>query len=169
MASIVTALLALSLIAAGTGSVRSAFLKASPVCTQAALDGVDPPSRTYSFRPRVPLVGFYQWENNNGYCGEVSLMQSGLALGQWISQFNARSIASPFANSIAQTGSSTEGRIKFLSQLLLDDFAPTGTTSGNSFGNAAANMKLVATAFKSSQQKSGTQVRPATSTLQRHP
>jgi hypothetical protein len=111
----------------------------------------------------VPLVGFYQWESNNGYGAETSLLQSGLALGQWISQFNARAIATPFARNISQTGNPMEGRIKFLSQMLLDDYAPPGTTTGNSFGTAAANMKLVATAFKSSEQASGNAVSAALS------
>lgn len=137
---------------------------ASAACSQTSLDSMIPPSRTYSFRPRVPLVGFYQWANNNGYCGEVSLLQSGLALGQWISQFNARSIASAYASNIAQTGSPYEGRIEFLSQLLLDDFMPPGYANANNFGTAAANMKLNATAFKSSLQQSGTLVRTGPST-----
>jgi hypothetical protein len=128
---------------------------ADAACTQADLDGSSPPTRRYSFRPKNPLQGFYQWHNNNGYCGEASLIQSGLALGQWTSQYSVRSVASPFAASIAQTGTATEGNIKFLSQLLLDDFAPRGTTTGNSFGTAAANLKLVATPFNSALQKSG--------------
>lgn len=32
----------------------------------------------------------YQWETNMGYCGEVSLIVSGLALGQYISQYDSR-------------------------------------------------------------------------------
>lgn len=36
-----------------------------------------------------------QWNGNFGYCGEVSLISAGLYYGQYISQYDARSIASP--------------------------------------------------------------------------
>jgi hypothetical protein len=36
-----------------------------------------------------------QWEENYGYCGEVSLISAGLYYGQYISQYDARAIASP--------------------------------------------------------------------------
>lgn len=35
----------------------------------------------------------YQWDANNGYCGEVSLISAGLYYGQYASQYNVRSIA----------------------------------------------------------------------------
>ena len=35
----------------------------------------------------------YQWENNAGYCGEVSLISAGLYYGQYVSQYDARAIA----------------------------------------------------------------------------
>jgi len=38
----------------------------------------------------VPIQPFYQWENNYGYCGEVSLMEAALANGEWISQYDTR-------------------------------------------------------------------------------
>lgn len=118
------------------------------------MDGSAPTARTFQFRSAVPLQGFYQWESNNGYCGEVSLMQSGLSLGQWSSQFNTRAIASPFAASIAQTGRSTSG-INFYSQLLLDDEAPPSASGANSFANAATNLRLQAKAFNSAGQATG--------------
>jgi len=34
-----------------------------------------------------------QWVNNNGYCGEVSLISAGLYYGQYISQYDIRAIA----------------------------------------------------------------------------
>jgi hypothetical protein len=36
-----------------------------------------------------------QWEANNGYCGEVSFISAGLYFGQYCSQYEARSLASP--------------------------------------------------------------------------
>lgn len=35
----------------------------------------------------------YQWDSNNGYCGEVSLISAGLYYGQYISQYGARTAA----------------------------------------------------------------------------
>jgi hypothetical protein len=35
----------------------------------------------------------YQWENNYGYCGEVSFISAGLYFGQYISQYQARAAA----------------------------------------------------------------------------
>ena len=34
-----------------------------------------------------------QWNENNGYCGEVSLISAGLYYGQYLSQYDARSLA----------------------------------------------------------------------------
>ena len=36
-----------------------------------------------------------QWNGNYGYCGEVSFISAGLYFGQYISQYDARAIASP--------------------------------------------------------------------------
>src|SRR5215469_15565962 len=36
-----------------------------------------------------------QWDSNFGYCGEVSFISAGLKYGQYISQFDARALASP--------------------------------------------------------------------------
>jgi hypothetical protein len=38
--------------------------------------------RIAALTPRVPIQPFYQWQNNNGYCGEVSMIEAGLANGQ---------------------------------------------------------------------------------------
>ena len=65
---------------------------AESACGQKLVDGATPPSTVFYIYPRQPLQPFYQWENNDGYCGEVSMMQAGLNNGQWMSQFNARLI-----------------------------------------------------------------------------
>lgn len=92
------------------------------------------------------------------YCGETSLLQTGLALGQWTSQFNVRAVASPFKSEQAQSGAS-EGRLDFFSQLLLDDMAPISTKKGNSWGKAAQYLHLNATPYNSAAQKPGLEVR----------
>jgi hypothetical protein len=39
-----------------------------------------------------------QWENNNGYCGEVSMISAGLYYGQYLSQYDVRANASSGAS-----------------------------------------------------------------------
>jgi len=43
---------------------------------------------------RNDLPNRLQWNENNGYCGEVSFIIAGLYYGQYISQYDARAIAS---------------------------------------------------------------------------
>ncbi len=143
---ILSALLALLLVS-GSGLPAAAI-----TCNQATLEPSMPAPLAYSFQPRAPVRPFYQWLNNNGYCGEVSLLEAGLANGQWISQANSRSIASPFT-SYTQTGRKTG--IKFYSQMLLDDYAKPTTTTAVSYGKAALYMKLAATSYPSSVQTTG--------------
>ena len=78
-------LLGLSTVTATTWSHA-----AEPNCTQNRLDGTKPPTTQFMVYPAHKVVPFYQWQSNNGYCGEVSLIQAGLNHGQWMSQFNAR-------------------------------------------------------------------------------
>ena len=61
-------------------------------CDQSRVDHTTMPSQSsyHIIQPAQPVVPFYQWENDNGYCGEVSMIQAGLSNGQWMSQFNAR-------------------------------------------------------------------------------
>jgi hypothetical protein len=42
--------------------------------------------------PAKPVQPFYQWDGNNGYCGEVSIIQGAMNHGMWMSQYNARLI-----------------------------------------------------------------------------
>ncbi|MFM0286921.1 hypothetical protein [Paraburkholderia megapolitana] len=49
-------------------------------------------SAAYSKELAVPPR--LQWEGNYGYCGEVSMISAGLYYGQYISQYDARAIAS---------------------------------------------------------------------------
>lgn len=71
----------------------------------------------------------HQWEANFGYCGEVSLISAGLYYGQYVSQYDARAIASKNADQ------STE-----VSQFLL----------GVNDAYAAAQMHLKATRWEGS-------------------
>lgn len=42
-----------------------------------------------------PLPPRLQWDANNGYCGETSFVSAGLHYGQYVSQYDARALASP--------------------------------------------------------------------------
>ena len=50
-------------------------------------------SSTYSQGNDIPPR--LQWEGNWGYCGEVSFISAGLYYGQYVSQYDARALASP--------------------------------------------------------------------------
>ncbi len=73
----------------------------APGCGQAQVErllGAPPPPgpSAHYIEPRGAVTPFYQWENNDGYCGEVSLMQAGLENGLWMSQFNTRLVCGAF-------------------------------------------------------------------------
>lgn len=42
----------------------------------------------------------FQWNSNSGYCGEVSMISAGLYYGQYLSQYDVRSYASPGKNQL---------------------------------------------------------------------
>jgi hypothetical protein len=50
-------------------------------------------STKYKLKNDIPLR--IQWDANSGYCGEVSMISAGLYYGQYLSQYDARAIASP--------------------------------------------------------------------------
>ncbi len=51
-----------------------------------------------------PISPRLQWNENNGYCGEVSFISAGLYYGQYLSQYDARSLA-------CNGGSQTENQL----------------------------------------------------------
>lgn len=90
-------------------------------------------NRTYSSGTTLPPR--VQWNANFGYCGEVSFISAGLYYGQYISQYDARAIASKNARQNLES-----------SQLLLgvNDVA------------TAKSMHLNATAFDTAKNPSST-------------
>ena len=68
----------------------------------------------------------YQWEHNGGYCGETSMISAGLYYGQYLSQYDMRSIASSGQPQNKKNGDD------YTSQLLL----------GNNDVKTANNLKL---------------------------
>ena len=93
------------------------------------------PAATATYSVVNPLPPRIQWNANDGYCGEASFISAGLAYGQYLSQYDARAIAS---NNGAQSRST--------SQLLLgvNDVA------------AAKAMHLAATPFNTAANPSST-------------
>ena len=57
--------------------------------------------------------------SNQGYCGETSLLQSAMGYGTWISQLNARTIATTFSKypQSGQPEGKPSGQKGFLSQV----------------------------------------------------
>lgn len=70
-------------VTVGVGSVLAGCVVAG--CGAA---GSDPYTVSNPLPPRL------QWNANNGYCGETSLISAGLYYGQYLSQYDARALAS---------------------------------------------------------------------------
>ena len=128
-------------------------------CGQRLVDGTTPPATTSYIYPRQAVLPFYQWENNDGYCGEVSLMQAGLNNGQWMSQFNARLVC---GTGLSQSGANGDcaahkGQVDYNAQLLIED-PNTGVSGPNPYANAAlcmANSRLNGSTFNYTGQPAG--------------
>ncbi len=132
---------------------------AEPSCGQQLVDGTIPPSTSFYIYPRQPLQPFYQWENNDGYCGEVSMIEAGLNNGQWMSQFNARLVC---GTGLSQSGlngacAAHHGEVNYNAQLLIED-PGTGVSGPNTYANAAlclSNSRLSGATFNYSAQTAG--------------
>jgi len=141
----------LALVLLDTIIVVPALEAAESNCTQNLVDGTTIPSTTSSIRLAPTVVPFYQWENDNGYCGEVSMMQAGLNNGQWMSQFNARLVC---GTGLSQSGpgswcSNHKNLPNYNAQLLIED-PNTGVSGPNPYANAAAclaNSRLSGTTY----------------------
>lgn len=107
--------------------------------------------------PAVPVQIIYQWNANNGYCGEASLISAGLANGQYMSQADARLACGAFMGkasggmgaSLLQSGEMGATSLNYNAQLLLED-AAAGVSGANDFGQGArcaANSGLKATTY----------------------
>jgi hypothetical protein len=130
-----------------------------PGCGQALVDGTTPPATAFYIYPRQPVTPFYQWENNRGYCGEVSMMIAGLNNGQWMSQYNARLIC---GTGLSQSGvngacAAHNNLPNYNAQLLIED-PNTGVTGPNVYADAAqciANSRLNGHTFQYTGQQTG--------------
>jgi hypothetical protein len=140
-----------SVIALSALSITMLAHAAEPNCTQNPLDGTTPPKRQFMLYPAQTVVPFYQWQSNNGYCGEVSMIQAGLNHGQWVSQFSARLLC---GTGLLQSGPrgwcrAHNNQPHHNAQLLLET-PGTGVTGPNDYANAPAclsNARLAATTY----------------------
>ncbi|MEI7544509.1 MAG: hypothetical protein WCJ53_06765 [Mycobacteriaceae bacterium] len=117
-----------------TAAVDNTVPRASTaVAAAAAPVAATPAATTYTAGSKLPPR--IQWDANYGYCGETAFISAGLNYGQYISQYDARALAS---NNTRQSLES--------SQLLLgvNDVA------------AAKAMHLSATAFNTTKQPTST-------------
>lgn len=107
--------------------------------------------------PAVPVQIVYQWNANNGYCGEASLISAGLANGQYMSQADARLACGAFMGkasvgkgaSLLQGGELGATIVNYNAQMLLE-YAGAGVSGENDFGQGArcaANSGLDAKAY----------------------
>lgn len=53
------------------------------------------PASAATYTDSLAIPARLQWNGNYGYCGEVSFISAGLYYGQYVSQYDARAIASP--------------------------------------------------------------------------
>jgi hypothetical protein len=133
------------------------LLAAAPGCGQAQVEkllGAPPPpaATRYYIYPRQGVTPYYQWESNDGYCGETSLISSGMVNGQWMSQYSGRLICGAFSGlatdgsgaSLLQAGNPLRKLPNYNAQLLIE--APdTGVSGPDDFAHAAlcgANARL---------------------------
>ncbi len=122
----------------------------SPTCTQSLADGTTPPATTAFIYPSRRITPFYQWIDNNGYCGEVSMIQAGMNNGQWASQYNARLLCGGQAGGTPLQQSGPDASCDQSAQLLLD------TSSSDSAPTCLSNFGLASQLFDYATEASGT-------------
>jgi hypothetical protein len=73
------------------------FARFCPLLAAAALVSAGAPAAgsPNAYVVTNPIPPRLQWDANWGYCGEVSFISAGLYYGQYISQYDARAVASP--------------------------------------------------------------------------
>jgi hypothetical protein len=132
---------------------------AEPNCNQTLVDGTSPPATAAFILPASPVTPFYQWENNNGYCGEVSLLQAGLAHGQWLDQLNTRLVC---GTGLSQSGPSgacaAHDHIANYNAQLLIETPGTGVSGSHIYADAPqcmANARLNGVTFPYETQATG--------------
>jgi hypothetical protein len=121
------------------------------------LENISAPALSHSFiYPKNAVIPFNQWQANDGYCGEVSLLQAGLNQGQWMSEFNARLIC---GTGLSQSGpdgycEAHHNIPNYNAQILLENERP-GDSPFASADLCLANARLAHQVFDYSKQAPG--------------
>jgi hypothetical protein len=137
---------------------QQAAIAEEPNCSQTKIDGSVAPTTTYFIYPRVPVKPFYQWENNNGYCGEVSIMEAGLNNGQWMSQYNARLVCGTGLSQSGPNGFCQTHHVPDFNAQVLIESPNTGVSGPNRYADAAmclSNSRLQATTYDYTVEQPG--------------
>lgn len=127
----------------------AAVLADGPECGQGlveqALGAMLPETTSLRFiEPTVAVQIIYQWNANNGYCGEASLVSAGMANGQYMSQADARLVCGAFMGkatdgtgaSLLQSGEMGAESLNSNAQMLLQD-VDAGMSGTNDFAHAS--------------------------------
>jgi hypothetical protein len=111
---------------------------------------------TSLIRPRQPVAPFFQWNGNNGYCGETSLIQAGMNQGQWMSEYNARLICGTGLSQSGPDGFCTAhgDMANYNAQLLIENPNP-GDSVFASAGLCLKNARLSYELYNYSAQPKG--------------
>jgi len=147
-----------------TGLMFNTANAAPTGCGQAVVESLlgapaPPAPSSYYIVPNATVAPFYQWESNNGYCGEVSMMSAGLANGQWLSQYNMRMVCGGFFGpevngsgaSLLQAGNPTGKSGNYNAEMLIEN-PSQGLTGPNDYdwaGRCASNAGLALAQYPS--------------------
>lgn len=106
--------------------------------------------------PTFAVTPYTQWNENNGYCGELSSIEAGMGVGQWMSQFNARQIC---GSGLSQSGpdgfcAAHKMNANYNAQFLFEDPNP-GDEPFDSASTCLANAHLNFTTFDYRNEPSG--------------
>jgi len=159
--SVIARVVGIALLAVGFSGHAVA---SAPACGQVQVEKLlgapAPPAASARYIvPRATVAPFYQWESNNGYCGEVSLMSAALNNGQWLSQYNTRMVCGEFFGpetngygaSLLQAGNPPSRNGNYNAQVLLQ--SPGKLSGSYDFGYAArcaANSRLQLVSYPTS-------------------
>jgi hypothetical protein len=90
------------------------------------IDESNPAPTENTILPKAKIMPFLQWDENDGYCGELSSIEAGMGLGQWMSQFNGRAIC---GTGLSQSGpdgfcAANKQNPNYNAQFLFEDMNP---------------------------------------------
>ena len=91
----------------------------------------DPMYANTDYQKYLPILPREQWETNLGYCGEVALISAGLHYGQYLSQYDARDLAT--GDQLTELDFSNAGRAAAGMLLTSESWTGVLTTASRNF------------------------------------